>query len=324
MMIIQSIDSNQIQSIHSPFYIAWAYSNLPQIQPYLIESIQSIGIQIPLLVQKKEDGSIYLIDGFSRFQAATALSLTKIPCIVLPPEYPILEMGKLVFLNHRTVIQSSTIAAIRFLSILEQLGISDVDLVQVFLPLLGFQSHPEFLKKCRLIQNMNPVHLDFFHEKQFSFKQCMMLASYDPQLITQLLAWKAELHLTASIILELAEWITDYIKWHDLPLQSVFTDPELQKQIDSPYSSQEKTKLVRTYFREKRFPELSHINQDLQSIKNTLNLPNHIDLNWDTSLDQSDITIQLKIRQKTDFEKSITFLEKPSTKEAILTFLDRL
>lgn len=66
----------------------------------LIESIQRIGLQYPLLVRKSDNGYYHIIDGRTRFKALQHLGWREIPCITVNGNASVIEIDVEVYRRH--------------------------------------------------------------------------------------------------------------------------------------------------------------------------------------------------------------------------------
>ena len=76
--------------------------NPVQEQDYrpIMESIESVGLQYPLLVVANEDGYYHIVDGRTRYKALKQLNWKEIPCIVVNNDPEILALTVEVYRRH--------------------------------------------------------------------------------------------------------------------------------------------------------------------------------------------------------------------------------
>lgn len=314
-----NIPIEQIKATDSPYAMPWLKAS-EEIQNTLKESIQTIGIQMPLLIQ-----DFVLVDGFKRLKIAQNLGIKEVPCVVLLKTTTHTQIADILLIQNQKNIMASSIQKIRFIALLQKIKIEPDTIIQNFLKKLDLQPHETILNQCQRIYELPQNILNFFDEKQFSIKQCLQCTRYKPELIQSILSLQPTIHLTASIFLELMELSSDYQRSQNQPIEKLLSSEEIKNILTEPtQTATEKTKELKAHLQQKRFPILTEINTKMNQIKANLNLPQNISLQWDKSLEIKALTLQIILKDPKEWDPILSKLNHPNLKESthkLLSFL---
>lgn len=310
----------------SPYYLPWLYrSEISQSQQnLLVQSIIKWGIQSPITVyQNANSGSYIVIDGFSRIQAANQLGIKEINSQIQETLDP-MRIADHILYDHYDIITSRFINKVRFIDFLVRQSINQESIIHVMFPALQMQPHVDLLGKCLRIAAFPDFVLDFLHDKLISLKQSLKLSYYPIELITSILQLKDSVHLTASMVLELCEHIFDYHRSSGRTIADIFQEEAYIQLLQSPFTAHEKAPMIRSYFRAKRYPILTDINSQMQQISGQLQLPSFVQCEWDSTLENKAVHLNIAIKTDQQFIQALAVLQQPDMHTKITQLLQFL
>jgi len=323
-MLIQEININDILIEESRFNLKdFLFGETPD-ETRLRESFERVGILNPVILYKDKKALFHLIDGKKRIHFARQKQLRTIGATVLTESIPFTEVVNLILDIRRDEINESTINKIQFICFALSLNIEESWILKQLCIPLGFKPHGEFLKECERINNL-PRELRFFcHEKRFSLKQILNLTYYPEELLLQLIEWKSLLHLTASILDEIASNLRDYLKFYNKSIKDFVSEPEVEKIIHSSLNPRDRTERLRRLIYSRRYPTLFEVNRNIEKKIKSLNLPDEIDIEWDRSLENKNIDVLIHLKEPAKWAEVLKRLNSPEMKKTIEEILKEL
>lgn len=289
-----------------------------------ITSFDAFGILDPIIVYKDDNGQFHLVDGKKRIQFALLNKDQMIRATVLPEATPVTDVITLILCNKRYEIEYSTINKIQFIYFAGSLNAPELWILNSLCIPFEFKPHREFFRECERIYNM-PKDLRFFgHEKKFSFKQLLNLSHHSRDILLQLIKWMPVLQFTASTLDEIASNLKDYLKKEHKKISDFLVEPDIQELFDSSLSPRDKTEKLRRLIHLKQFPILFDKNSKIHKAVENLKLPREINVDWDRTLENKNITISLNVRDPLKWRGLLDELNSEEVKKAIEAILDEL
>jgi len=327
---MKQLSINKIKHQDSAFCLFPGKIVREDFQSLLEQSISELGFLQPVLVyqdqQEGGEGAYHLLDGYCRLAVAKKLALTTVPCQILPPETSLTSLFQLLLTEHYATIQANLIGRVNFIALALARGMDRSVLCKVFLPSLNLEGHEKVLRQCEAISRLPEEMLDFCREKNFSMRQCMALTRQPEALLRQVMAWREQLSLTASIIEELLTHIKDLLRIRDQDIATFLASPEISSilNLNSDLSKQEKTRSFRRLIKNWRYPILSQAQENLQRIYQQMPLPEQTYLKWDESLERKELILQLAVRDVDEWRLRVAGLQDHAVVEGIERLLGEL
>ena len=289
-----------------------------------IQSFNSIDILSPVVVYRDENNQYHLIDGEKRLRFLEKSNQRTINAIILPHETPVTDIITLIFCNKKDVITSSIINRLQFICLAMDLDAPESWIIQSLCIPLELRPHRDFLSECKRVMDLPHDLRLFCHEKKFSLKQILNLTLYPQDLIEQVIKWKNDLHLTASILDEITQDLNDYLKRHGRGIKDFLQEPDVQELFDSSHSPRQRTEKLRQLIKLKKYPVLSATNQRIQGIVDSLDLPGEVKIQWDKTLENRHLSITIDIKDGMQLRKIIDRLGTTKIIKGINSVLDEL
>ncbi len=294
------------------------------VAPALLASIKAIGLMEPIVVHEVTPGHAHVVAGFVRCAALREVGETHIACRFLPADTDPGEIMRFYYQAHRARIMQSVVNRVRYLQLVERVGVAADSICERFLPLVGFDAHDRLLRRCRAVAGLPEPVLRFGHEKNLSMKQCVHLTRHPGELLERLFQWREGLALTASLVSELAEHIKDYLRAGGLSAAEFAQLPSIRAILSSDQSPQERTRDLRRVVREMRFPILTETRNALEAIKGSMGMPREVEVSWDPALEQRAVELRIRLRDGSDWPKLLARLNDQGTEQGLNALLQRL
>jgi hypothetical protein len=323
-MTVQSIDIKDILVEKSRFSCTDHLFEEKAENPSLLRSFKNTGILNPVTVYQEGHNIFHLVDGRKRVRYAESNMLKNIDAVVLPGATPAEEIINLILCNKDDDIESSIINRVQFVRFALLSGAREAWVLDTICPSFGFKPGTTFLDDCERICSLPGEIRSFCHEKRYSLKQILNLAHYPGDILISLISWKQDLQLTASIMDEIASGLKDYLRSQDMTIEDFLSDPGLREIIDSALNARDRTERLRRFIFLKRFPVLSGVNARIREIVEALDLPEEITIDWDKTLENRRVTLDIKIKDPREWASVMERLGSQEIETAIKEILKEL
>ena len=164
-------------------------------------------------------------------------------------------------------------------------------------------------KQYRDIAMLPPQLLDFMYTKQYSLKQCHYYCRFDGPFLTDTLTWLLPLSPTASQLKIACDTL------HDITRRTKRTITEIQSHLIG-----HSIKNIITELRRLQQPLLTDINEKLYKIKQVNTAP----VQWDPTLEKSELTLTHTITSINDFDTLKTWMLSKDARQSIQDMLGLL
>ncbi len=323
-MSIQSISINDILIDKSRFSLKRFLFETNSDRACLEKSFKNLGILHPVVVLKEGEKQLHLIDGKKRIQFAKQNQINTVRATVLSESILVTDIITLILCNKINEINLSVMNKVQFICFAIYLSAPGSWVIDSLCIPFGFKPYSEFLHECKSMNNLPKGLKLFCHEKNFSLKQILNLTYYPEDVLIQLINWKSELQLTASILDEIASNLKDYLKSYNKTVSDFVSEPGVQEVFESSLSPRDKTQILRQLIYLKCFPILSSVNARIQNTIKNLGLPHEININWDSSLENKNIDLIVHLKDPKKWQKALDTLNSKKVKDAIKLILKEL
>jgi len=290
----------------------------------LERSVEESGILNPVIVYEDSNNHYHLVDGWKRAEIANEKDIKNVEAAVLPVTTALTDITSLIYCDNVEEINESVINKIEFICFALSLDADEQWIIKHLCIPFGLKPHSSFLEECRRIHNL-PHELKFFcHEKRLSLKQIANLSYYPGDIIDQVLKWQSSIHLTASVLDEIASNLRDYLKVSGKGLKDFLCEPEVKEVFHDSMNIRERTERLRNLLKQRKFPILTEVNLRIQESINSLNLPDGISMDWDRTLENKGLDITVKLKDPAQWTDMVSKLKSDSISEAVKKILDEL
>lgn len=189
------------------------------------------------------------------------------------------------------------------------------ELAEHLYPILGLPHQQPIFKMYRDIgTKLSKEFLIFAHEKAFSAKQCHSFVLMSPDILNSLLDFRDVLNLSASHFLEISELLSDYCRKTNLSVSELLKKDDMSSILNQEtLTLHQRTEQLKLRLKERRLPTLTHVNKHMSSLVESLQLPQHMSVTWDTTLENPGLDLNVKLSKKEDLSNLLSFLNKPNS-----------
>ncbi len=322
-MRVQNVSINNILIEKSRFSLSgFLYANSDDVCP--VESFEHLGILQPVILYRDGSGEFHLVDGKKRIDYARHKRMKTISAIVLAAKTPVTDILTLILCDRNEETRASIINKILFVCFARLSGAPESWILNSLCMLFGLKPYNDFPEDCSRINRLPAGLKQFCHEKRLSLKHIINLTRYPEDILLQMVQWRPELTLTASILDEIASNLNDYLKAHNKTLDDFLAESAVREVLQSALSPRDKTGRLRRLIYIKRFPVLTASNARIRETVRRLNLPDGISVNWDTTLENKNVNLSLNINDPKQWQPLMKTLESGEVKKAVESILDEL
>ena len=259
----------------------------------LQKSISQVGIIHPLMVQKKRD-TYGIILGFKRFQIAKALDLPQVPVRILDEKISPELTFEIALLSHSR--EYRLLEKVRALLILKKLRIPPPHIVQHYLPLLDLPANEYYLESYLEILNFSSSTLNYLSRHQLSLKQIQMFKGLSHHQQNFLVDVAEEFKLRGLELQNIIADLREISRRDNQSVYQIFKEMNWSQFLQGDTNSRgNRLSQLKKLIKEKRYPQLTKINQELKIIKKRLKISCPHYLSWDESLERPGLKLLLNI-----------------------------
>jgi len=287
-------------------------------------ALEKLGILQPVIVQQDGNGSFHLIDGYKRTDSALRNNVENLDAVLLPQDTKTEDILILLLYDNLGIITSSVMNRVQFIQFSLSLGAGHAWIQDALCVPFGFRPYKDFFQDLQKIMKMSEPLRIFCHEKRYSLKQILNLTHYPVDLMQRIIEWKGTLHLTASVLDEIASNLRDYLKSENKGIEDFVHEQGVQEIIDSSLSLRDRTERLRRFIYGKRFPTLSSVNKKIAVHVKALGLPPSINIQWDSTLENKNLDLTLHIQDAKQWPEILKKINSEEVKKALQDILDDL
>ncbi|MBC8412413.1 hypothetical protein H8E50_01915 [bacterium] len=323
-MLTTLTDISSIQINDSMFSLRSYIFESREVSSCYLQTFDTLGIIHPITLYEDPAGRLHLIDGIKRIQFARQNGIHAIEATILPSDTALQEIILLIMCNKRHEIELSTINKIQFLYFAVSLNIPSEWITNSICMPFSFKPHQDFLTECERIYTL-PVELKLFcHAKNFSLKQLLNLSRYPVELLNMTLKWQTALQLSASVFIELASGVRDYMRAGQHSLQAFLDEPDVNELLESSMAPKDKTECFRRLLQIKRYPILTDVQTRINDRISNMDLPKEVCINWDQTLENKKLDIKISIQNGAEWRKAIASLNSDQAEDYLREILNEL
>ena len=308
---LEWIGTGKIDCADRLFALEWPVER--QIDP-LVESVKKAGLLDPLWVIGKGRGQYRLVDGFRRLVAARGAHLAEVPALVLESTVDTLELYKA-----RLARPSRMLSAVEASRVIERLGaefdMSDKQLAEVFLPVLGLGSSIKILAETRRLDRLEDPVARFCAVSGVGLREATLWAQFPGEgqqaVLELVLALKPGRNLLRSYL----QLLSEISLRESLPVQDILADRRIRDIVLDPQKSRSGGReIVHGILRRRRNPLMEKIEEDFHSVRKALELPEEVSLEPPPFFEGHRIKVAFEIGSRKELEKKALGLVQASRK----------
>jgi hypothetical protein len=275
----------------------------------MIESVRSVGVLNPPLVDRDEEGRARIVAGYRRIKALKALQREEIVCVDLS--------GSALSLSDKLLLNLHDNIATRYLNgaekgmALERLAahFPEHEVVERYLPLLGLPAHrPVLATYLRIGQLEEKIRLSFA-VGSLSFQTVRVLLEIDSGAAAAFSEWFQKLQFNFNQQSYFLELVMDISSISNVPPERVLLTDALQAILeDNSLNGPQKVKSVIDTLRAMRLPRLVDAEKTFQRMVRELRLPGGVSVHHSPYFESPEYRLEIRFRDGKTLHERITEL----------------
>ncbi len=292
----------------------------------LKESIRKIGLLTPLILRRKDETKKFqIIAGYKRAIALNALGTDVIPAYIFNKEELNDENAlKINFLENLYTRELNSIEISNFLfKLKEYISISDDKIADVYLPLIGLEKSLHILKKYLSLQNLIAGFKELAVIKNINLKILSRLAFLSHKDQEAVFSTVKNLELGSNFLNELLTLLEEISKRDGNSIFDLISGQGINEILrQDKISRDQKIKSIMSLLNEKRYPHIKEFEKKIKEHIKNLKLPNTISIDLHENIENEDINMKLRFKNKKSYQEILDKLMQISDSEDFTKILE--
>lgn len=195
-------------------------------------------------------------------------------------------------------------------------------MVQEYMPLLDLEPSLEVLGGYLQLQQLKSEVQSYLVAEEIPLKLALELLHFSPEDQRQLIYLASSLKLTVNTFKEFMTFIGEIIGREDIPLENLLDDLDIPDILaNSVLPIPQKTEKVRKILKQRRYPLLTSLEDQLQEKLKQLRLPREISIALPPFLEGDQLKVTFQFRNIKELEKILTKLQELIDREELKDIL---
>jgi hypothetical protein len=307
-MILHTVRLNEIASDDQTFRISEELDS-----PNLIASVAAVGQINPLVLLENGSCRLLVVCGFRRLAALKQIGAPEAAARVLPQSASPLEAFRLALfdnLGHRPL---HALEQARALRALRSLGVSQGELLEIYLPLLGLQGHPNVLRCYLSLHGLDAPLRRGLLEDRIALSTAQRLAVQPGEVQARFAALLETVRFSSSLQRECLDLLEALSAIREQPLAALLDEPEILRTAAHPGLSpfQRGQQIHRLLYR-RRNPTLARAEEDFDARLSRLPLPGAIRISHDPYFETPRLRVEFDASSPQRFRELVARLNAAS------------
>jgi hypothetical protein len=262
--------------------------------PKLQQSVQAVGLIVPLRLEKDERSKLHIISGFRRFKVAQELEIKEIPCVISPVKVPSETFLKVLWENLGCRSFSEVEKGVALQKLKSTFGFSDCRLIKELLPALELRADRYHLERYLHIARLpemvqQAMTCGYLHtdtalglSKWGRNEQCFfidLVSKYQLGRNKQKALFECLRDLRAIMKTEV------HSLWEQCKAKEIDEDPLL--------SPQDRLARINSVLKGLRYPELTQHEERFQELRGFLGIPSGVKLSVPPYFEGTQVSIRI-------------------------------
>jgi len=249
-----------------------------KLEDQLTISIEKIGLISPPVIQFEGDHYI-IVCGFKRVAACRSLGWETITAACLPSSSGSECCALTAIADNTSQRRLNLVELSRAYHLLK--GASEgIDQVIAHLKALGISTNHDLIAKFEKINQMQPVIQQSIIDQTVALPVAIQIHEMtDQSLIEEIIQLLNELKLSLNRQRELMDWLEAISTRERIPMIDLLKEKEIKGlREDTTLDTAHKTNMIRQYFKQRRFPNITEFEQRYEQCRKALKLPKGVQL----------------------------------------------
>ena len=293
----------------------------PDISFTLKNSISALGVINPVYLISRGE-KFQILAGFKRFNCALSLKHQTIPARVVTPE-EIEQVFPGLLGEHLSTRTLNIMEKSRIIQILKQLKVPWEKLEKNYLKIIDVA--PQRIVLEQLLQLLElPREVQYYLEEyNLSLKQTEVFRKFNREINGRFIKIAKQLNIRIVELEKLMILFEDIAGKESVSVKSIFADLEVDSILTNEnLSRNQKIKQISQNLEQRRYSKLKGWNDQLESLRKMLEMPDFLQISWDTSLERTGLTLQAQIKSRQDVENLSVFFLREETRKNLRKMLE--
>lgn len=283
---------------------------MPDLEP-LLASIRMVGILEPPTLRERDDGSYQIVSGFKRVEALRLLSRAEV-------EANIYDQGELddlqallLTIGHNLIRPCNLVEKALCLAKLRSCGVSEKEVIDLYLPLLGLQPHKRMLQQVMDLLRLERGLGAYLVSEELSLSTAILLLRFEPEDQTAVLPLLEALRPGENRVKEIISFLQEIALREGVPVSSVLAKGEIVALLeDQEIPRPQRLEQLRQVIKGMRFPHLQAMEERFVRCKRALSLPPQITLYPPAFFEGVEFRMELRFRGSQEFRDLVSRLQQ--------------
>lgn len=284
-------------------------------------SIAEIGLITPPLL-KPQGHRFIIVSGFRRIAICRMLEREHVTAACLTSKVSNVQSALMAIADNATQRDLNIVELARACCLLDNIC-QGHGLQQLFLS-AGLDANPDLFTKLKRINQMPQVVHRGLVDQTIALSTALRLNEYENLHFIEVLSnLLHELDLSLNRQRELLDWIDAIAKRDKLSVSEVLNDEPLKNlRQDSTLDPGHKTNLIRQYFKQRRYPNISAFERNYQQCAKTLKLPKGVELTPPANFEGRLFTFKIGFKEQPELLQLLENLQQLVKDKALNKLID--
>jgi ParB/RepB/Spo0J family partition protein len=308
MRQLQKVQFDQIDLGDHFFLITYPLNSEP-----LISSIERVGLLQPVFLRELPSGKYQIVHGFRRVLACRDLHFEAVEAWVYNLEnLGDLEGFRISLLDNLTIRRLNLIEKATVLyKLFHQFGLEKQVVIRDYMPLLNLEPSSEVLGGYLQLYQLEGEVQNYLVAEEIPLKLALELLRFSPEDQRQLVHLASSLKLTLNTFKELISLIEEIMGREDITLENLLDELDIPGILASSILPvPQKTEKVRKILKQRRYPLLTSLEDQLQEKLKQLRLPKEVLITLPPFLEGDRLKVTFQFRNIKELERILMKLQE--------------
>jgi len=298
-IFVEQLDKNDL---------SFLMSFIPDLSE-LSKSIKTIGVVTPIIVQKKENNTFRIVNGFKRFWIAQNFKISSLKAFVIEANAPFLDIFKIVLSENRSIRDFNIIEKALVVKSLQDTGLNDNFIKRDYLMKLSLKYYPDIFSWLQKILKLPEIIQEQLAKDSLSYYVIDFIDSLSLKEQMELINLLTHFKLGKNKQKEFIHLLQDVLRIEEKSFSDFLKELINLDCYDSQLTSSQKTEKLFKYLRAKRYPLYSEYEDAFHKWKNSLKLSS-LKLEYFPFFESNILKGSFSLKDKNRLKSIISDLEK--------------
>lgn len=311
MRTLETIRLTRIDVQDTTFLITF----LPDVKP-LLASLKLVGLVEPLILREKGNGKYQIVCGFKRAETLRQLAIAETQAVIYHQGELDDLQALLLTIGHNLTRPLNLLEKAHALGKLLAFSVTEKELIDRYLPLLGLQPNARVLKQVTSLVELERGLQEYIIKQTLSLSTSILFSSLDKKAQGAILPLLEALRPGENRVKEIITFVREISLRDGVSVSSVIANKEIVKIIsDQDTPRPQRMEQLRRMVKEMRFPQLTEMEEKFTQYKRSLSLPPQITFHPPPFFEGEEFKMELRFKDFTTFREMVSKLRQIAESE---------